>query len=181
MNFTIKRCPSYEGYSASSDGRIFSHRRRKRNGNKGSSAFFDYEHFMEIKVHIGNNGYSKVSVTRDKKEGSGLVHRMIADAFHGPCPVGLQTRHLDGDKKNNSPYNLCYGTAKDNADDRQRHKGYNRGANHPSSKLTWAQVEKIRSLKSKGWANKRLAEKYGVTIHCIYGVVNFTRYRPWDK
>ncbi len=32
-----------------------------------------------------------------------------------------QIRHLDGNKMNNSYLNLAWGTAKDNADDRERH------------------------------------------------------------
>lgn len=42
---------------------------------------------------------------------------------HGLAPVeNAETRHLDGDKVNNKPENLAWGTAKENALDRERHK-----------------------------------------------------------
>ena len=37
---------------------------------------------------------------------SRYLHRLIAEAFHGPCPDGHQCRHLDGDRSNNAPPTL---------------------------------------------------------------------------
>ncbi len=34
------------------------------------------------------------------------LHRLICEAFHGPCPEGQECRHLDGDPSNNRPENL---------------------------------------------------------------------------
>lgn len=49
------------------------------------------------------------------------VHRLICSAFHGPCPKNMMSRYLDGNKTNNSPDNLCWGTAQDNSDDKWLH------------------------------------------------------------
>ena len=46
------------------------------------------------------------------------VHRLVAEAFLGPLPKGLQTRHLDSDNQNNAAANLAYGTQLENMADR---------------------------------------------------------------
>lgn len=50
------------------------------------------------------------------------VHRLVCSAFHGePLNPDLIVRHLDGDPTNNAPYNLRWGTWKENARDRDLH------------------------------------------------------------
>jgi len=49
-----------------------------------------------------------------------FVHRLVLLAFIGPSD--LQVRHLDGNPTNNNLSNLLYGTAKENAEDREFHR-----------------------------------------------------------
>jgi len=49
------------------------------------------------------------------------IHRMVAAAFIGPRPVGMEVRHLDGDPTNNHVSNLTYGTHAENMADRRLH------------------------------------------------------------
>jgi hypothetical protein len=49
------------------------------------------------------------------------VHRVVAEAFHGPLPPEMQVRHLDGNRENNAPSNLAYGTRSENMQDQVRH------------------------------------------------------------
>ena len=37
-----------------------------------------------------------------------LVHRIVALAFLGPRPEGLEVSHLNGDDRDNRIENLCY-------------------------------------------------------------------------
>lgn len=39
------------------------------------------------------------------------LHRVICEAFHGPCPDGMECDHIDNDKLNNSASNLRWVTA----------------------------------------------------------------------
>lgn len=57
------------------------------------------------------------------------VHRLVGEAFLGPLPPGLETRHLDGNKDNNTPSNLSYGTHSENMRDTVIH-----GTNHNKNK-----------------------------------------------
>lgn len=50
-----------------------------------------------------------------------LVHRIVLEAFDGPCPEGQECRHLDGDANNNRRTNLRWGTRSENNDDAVEH------------------------------------------------------------
>lgn len=57
------------------------------------------------------------------------VHRLVMLAFVAPCPEGMQVRHLDGDPANNRLTNLAFGTAAQNARDRDEVHGRNHHSN----------------------------------------------------
>lgn len=59
-------------------------------------------------------GYMQTRFTRDGKAKSCLVHRVVAEAFLGPCPEGKEVNHKDGDRKNNKIDNLEYLTRSEN-------------------------------------------------------------------
>lgn len=104
--------PGLDGMEASSLGRIRSMRRRGTSGGL-KKAWIDQRH-----------GYLVVSISRYKqgrKGGPTYVHALVAAAFFGPLPKGMHTRHLDGDKSNNSVTNLRYGTPSENLYDAVRH------------------------------------------------------------
>lgn len=42
------------------------------------------------------------------------IASLVAEAFHGPRPDGLDVSHLDQNSFNNRPENLCYETRKEN-------------------------------------------------------------------
>ena len=48
------------------------------------------------------------------------VHRLVLEAFVGPCPEGHVARHLDDDKENNHLSNLSWGSESENAHDKIR-------------------------------------------------------------
>lgn len=49
------------------------------------------------------------------------MHELVLTAHVGPCPPGMECRHLDGDEKNNALSNLVWGTPPEQALDRVRH------------------------------------------------------------
>lgn len=48
------------------------------------------------------------------------VHRLVLEAFTGPCPDGMEACHYDGDAKNNHLSNLRWDTRVANAADTRR-------------------------------------------------------------
>lgn len=111
--------PGYPGYFASTEGRIGSDLR-----GRGS-----------IRPLIGGfsgpnrkHGYRQLVVCANGRRETRTFHSLVAETFHGPRPVGLEVRHLDGNPLNNRPENLRYGTAVENALDRIEH-GRNENTN----------------------------------------------------
>ena len=77
-----------------------------------------------------------------------LVHQLVAAAFLGPCPEGMQINHIDCNKMNNRAENLEYVTQLENV----RHAVANGrvggvpGERHVNAKLTRFQVRIIKRL-----------------------------------
>lgn len=74
-----------------------------------------------LKPGTYNDGHKHVTFTRPGLRMTYQVHKLIMLAFVGPCPDGLQIRHLDGMPDNNRLDNLLYGTIAENAQDRIAH------------------------------------------------------------
>lgn len=75
----------------------------------------------ELKQRIGMGGYMAVSVKAGRTRSNAFVHTLICTAYHGPRPEGMVVRHLNGDKYDNRPENLAWGTKSQNSLDRVTH------------------------------------------------------------
>lgn len=94
-----------------------------------------------------SNGYCLVDLRVDGSRKYHRVHRLVAYSFIGaPIDAKYEVRHLDGNKKNNYPSNLSWGTRQDNERDKILHGRTNRGQRNGRSKLTLDQVVEIRKL-----------------------------------
>lgn len=68
-----------------------------------------------------DHGYADVGLNRHGKQVNRKVHRLMLEAFVGPCPPGMVTRHLNGNPRDNRLENLCWGTYSENTYDTIRH------------------------------------------------------------
>ena len=66
------------------------------------------------------SGYRQVKLSKDGKGKTLVVHRLVLEAFVGPCPPGAEGLHWDDDKENNALSNLRWGTRRENLLDRVR-------------------------------------------------------------
>lgn len=73
-----------------------------------------------IKGSTESRGYLRTTLYHQGRW-SRRVHQLVAAAFHGPCPEGMEVCHRDGNRKNNTPENLRYGTHAENVRDQVRH------------------------------------------------------------
>ena len=96
----------YEGiYQVSDRGQVM----RVAPGN-GTSA----GRILKPTVMASRGGYLSVNRRHPERGRTAhRVHRLVADAFHGPSELPI-VRHLDGDPRNNAPENLRHGTASEN-------------------------------------------------------------------
>jgi hypothetical protein len=101
--------PGYEGlYEISDQWRVWS---APRTGTRGGLR----------KLSLNEDGYLQVRLNRDGRGVTCLVHQLVAAAFHGPCPPGLEVCHSDGIKVHCAPSNLRYDTKAANHLDQVRH------------------------------------------------------------
>lgn len=63
-------------------------------------------------------GHLRVALGRHRVE---QVHRLVLEAFVGPCLEGMEVRHLNGDPTDNRLENLAYGTRAENITDAVHH------------------------------------------------------------
>jgi hypothetical protein len=122
-----------------------------------------------MKPSPSSKGYLQLILSRDGVQTGRSVHSLVAEAFIGPRPEGMEVRHGDSGQLDNSLANLCYGTPAENASDRLRDGTHNEGERHPMAKLTVAQVRHIRQQLENGplGTAARLARELGVSKTAI--------------
>lgn len=144
----MKPIPSCPNYFASEDGHIY------REGAQLKERRYGRPY---------GRGYCKLAVSINGKLIDKYVHRLVCEAYQGPCPDGMQCRHLDGSKTNNKPDNLCWGTTAENIADRSLHSD-NSHERNPSAKLTKVIVKDMRQRYASGETCTALAKEYGVSL-----------------
>lgn len=108
-----------------------------------------------------------ISVSRGKTM---YIHRLVLEAFVGPCPSGMECRHFpDRNPSNNCLDNLQWGTPLENNHDRFFHGTSNKGERHGMAKLTSDDVINIRKEINKGRCKNRskIAAMFGVCRETI--------------
>ena len=68
------------------------------------------------------NGYTQICIKANARLNFRYVHILVLTYFRGPCPSGLESRHLDGIRNHNNLDNLVWGTHQENMDDKIRHR-----------------------------------------------------------
>lgn len=121
-------------------------------------------------VMSGVKRYPAVRVMVDGRRRTFNAHVLIAEAFHGPRPDGMQVRHLDGDPTNNRPDNLRWGTAKENSADRIAHGRQSTIASISNAKLTAQQVREIRARFAAGETHHQLAVEFDLSPNYIHRI-----------
>lgn len=96
------------------------------------------------------------------------LHRLVAEAFYGPAPQGLEARHLDGNRTHNAAVNLRWGTRKQNMRDKDKHGTSPQGERHPMAKLDEQRVRLMRRLAATS-----------VPIHLILKYFGISRMQHW--
>lgn len=157
-----REIPESEGYAFGSDGSVWSF------WGKGYRKPQDVARPLALRRM--RSGHYDVSVKINGVMVQTCVHRLICWAFHGPCPDGMECRHLDGNPANNRPDNLAWGTRKENQDDSVRHGTRVRGETVGLAKLDADRVREIRRLHSNGIGPRELGRRFGVA-HCTIRLI----------
>ena len=149
-----REIPHFPGWFAGEDGRIYSQR-------EATERLITYRIVKGYAVVTGRRRDSNGKRGDRRKH---FVHRLVLSAWSGEPPFeDAETRHLDGNRLNNSPDNLKWGTTMENHRDAVSHGtaiSVRRGLAHPRGRLSDADVASIRlssdSLRS-------IADRFGIT------------------
>jgi hypothetical protein len=115
----------------------------------------------QLNPNLAKRGYLVVSLVGDQGPKSRTIHRLVCEAFHGPCPPDKeQAAHIDGDRLNNHFSNLRWATRSENERDKERHGTGKQGERHHAAKLNW---EDVRAIRESTASIGELAALYGVT------------------
>lgn len=131
-----------------------------------------------LKPTTQKTGYLSIRFYKQKTFKQFFIHRLVLQTFVGPCPPGMECRHLDGNPTNNRLCNLCWGTRSENQHDRKRHgttwRGNQKGEKNPGSKLTNRDIIFIRN---SDLSEKQLAFRFNVQQSAINRIKNRKRWR----
>lgn len=72
------------------------------------------------KSHVAGAGYRMIQLWSEGEATTRTIHSLVADAFLGPRPEGLDICHSDCDKMNNDYRNLRYASRSENLRDNVR-------------------------------------------------------------
>lgn len=111
-----------------------------------------------------SDGYRHVTLNRLGKAKRFAIHVLTAIAYHGKKPSPThEVRHLDGIPSNNYYLNLCWGTRKQNSEDRTKHGRSPRGIANVKAKLTADGVREIRALVASGLSKCEVSRRTGIS------------------
>jgi hypothetical protein len=152
-SIVYRLCPGHPGYAISDNGIVISCRQ---------SGYWKKRKLIKTRL-----GYYDVCL-EDRKQYR--VHRLVLEAFIGPCPKGMECRHIDGKPTNNRLENLAWGTRKENIQDKLLHKTQPRGENTCNAVLTEFQVLELRK-QAITQSNRSLARKYNLTSGVVTSAI----------
>ncbi len=117
-----------------------------------------------LKSTPDTDGYPRIDLSRDGRKQSVSVHTLVLTTFVGPCPDGMQCRHLDGNQTNNHVLNLAWGTKIQNEQDKIPHGTV-------GLKLKPADVLEIRRRAANGELQRVIAKDFGVNVSNICRII----------
>lgn len=126
------------------------------------------------------NGYKRVVLSFERTEKAFFIHRLVARAFLGECPLNKQVNHKDLDKLNNAIINLEYVTPKQNMNHAFNNRDMNtpKGSQNGISKLNENDILSIRGIYLDGNITQNaLARFYKVDQSTINRIVNKVDWR----
>ena len=123
---------------------------------------------------IDKDGYVVHCFSKNNKRYNVMAHKLVVEAFHGPCPLGHVTRHRDGSRTNNKSNNLHYGTPAENSADMVGHNTQVKGETSHLSKLT---EQDVIAIRKSSLTQSELAEHYGVSQGNISQILSRTTWK----
>lgn len=164
----VQIIPKHPDYTINQTGNVWSKRRKR---------------FLKSWLR---SGYPTVALTDNGKSCSFYIHRLLLETFVGPCPDGMECRHLDGNPMNYQLNNLCWGTYAKNAQDSVKHgtcSGLLAGENNSQAKLKNLDARIIVYMwRTELFNQQEIASVYPINCSGINLIVNKRTWKHiWRK
>ena len=163
MQEVWKAVPDFEGYEVSNLGQVRSYYSRKGGWILSNTP-------QCILSQSTRSGHPFVCLRKDGKSYARQVHSLVALAFIGPRPKGMQVCHGDCSPLNNHLDNLRYDTPSGNALDTIRVNGY-------TNRLSRDDALRIRLDFANGLHVDELVSRYEVSTGTIYNILAHRAFR----
>ena len=144
--------PGCEGYFASRDRQILSTRRKEP---------------RILRPILTHDGYESVFIFGKRRR----VHRLVLETFTGPCPTGMECRHLDGSRVGNHLENLRWGTRLQNSGDRRQHGRMPIPHESQFTQLRPEDIPDIRALAQSGQSSRQIGRRFRTSHTTIQRIV----------
>lgn len=145
----------FPGYSVGDDGTVWSTARGRR---------------RQLKPLLDRDGYHRVCLGTGASRHS--IHKLVLNAFVGPCPEGMECRHFpDQSKTNNTLANLSWTTRSVNSRDKVANGTDARGEKCWNARLTSDQVLSIRRRAAAGERMASIAATTGIPHPHVCNIV----------
>lgn len=164
MNEIWKPVKDFMGYEVSNLGRI---RSFWLSFGKWSKIVNTEQRILK-QIMSSSNGYPMVNLRRHPV----LVHRLVLEAFVGPCPPGMESCHNDGIRTHNWLSNLRWDTQNNNYNDRRIHQTDNQGCRNGRSKISENDVLLIRKFYEDGYGQTQLGKMFNISNSAIRDIIN---------
>lgn len=154
----VRQVPGWGGrYYAGSDGHIYT-----------SSFRAQDRRLRRMSPHPNpGSGYYAVHLSHDGRSRLVFVHYLVTAAWHGPRPDGLVRRHLNGNKADNRPSNLRYGTPAENGADMVAHGRSQRGQRQHCARVPDLDVARALAEIARGTSQAAVARRLGVSDRTV--------------
>lgn len=163
MKIERRRIEGFPGYRIGNDGFLQSER-----GRQGQLT----GQWNTLSGTTDQDGYFVVTLYKDTKKTNKKVHRLVLEAFVGPCPKNMECCHMDNNRKNNRLDNLKWGTSKENANHRRIAGTIVRGTMQSQAKIKESDVPLIREKYSLGCPQYKIAEEFNVSKATIQRITS---------
>lgn len=155
----------YEGrYEVSDEGQVRSLDLLDRMGRKRRGRM--------LSLCTDKRGYPATTLHADGLITAKRVHRLVLEAFVGPCPPGMEGCHNDGNTTNNHVSNLRWDTRAANEADKIAHGTYQLGDRNPNSRHDEATVRRVHALRKSGMKYSDIEKETGVRVQNAWMIVH---------
>lgn len=136
--------------------------------------------FKILKQFFNENDYPIVSLNKNGKARTRLVHRLVAEAFIPNLENKPEVDHIDANKANACVENLRWVTSKENSQAAIASGHHKIGTESPLAKLNEDEVKYIRESFTpydRRYGIRALAREFNVSLATIADIVHYRNYK----